>query len=510
MPEKEMTSFSRADSWRTEPFRRPALAAAALLVMSACNGVGEAMTAHTDVVARAAGKELRIEEVVEILGGNSQIPPDPEVVRALSDLWIDYALLATAVAEDTSLAALDMEAFIEPVREQALVSRLRDQVVTPDTAFDEAEIQRRWATEGPGAEIQARHILLRIPPNATDTQRDSVQQFATSLRERAVGGEPFADLAQEYSEDPGSAVRGGDLGFFSRGRMVQPFEEAAFALEEGEISEVVETPFGYHVIQVVERRQPELGEEREQFRQFLVQQAVQNAELEYLESLTEEVNVQVPATSLEVVREVAGRPDRELTGRQGERTIATYEGGALTAGEFLEFVQAQPPQVQSAFASATDEQLDNAVRQLVQMELLLAEVSERGIELPAEDEQRIRTEARQMIRELIDASGFVTAARQGADPSALDEHVDQLVQAIVAGEVEFVPLGRLGVVLRSLYPYEINEDAFPEVVAQLEQIRAQQPAPPAPAPGMPGMPGTAVPGQPPVPTMPLDSAAAPQ
>ena len=65
---------------------------------------GEAMTAHTDVVARAAGKELRVEEAPQMLAANPQVPADPQVVRALADLWVDYTLLATAVAEDTSLA----------------------------------------------------------------------------------------------------------------------------------------------------------------------------------------------------------------------------------------------------------------------------------------------------------------------------------------------------------------------------------------------------------------------
>ncbi|MEX2583344.1 MAG: peptidylprolyl isomerase [Gemmatimonadota bacterium] len=506
-----MTSFSSAAFTCAGLLRRKAAPAAGLLLLTACNGLGEAMSAHTDVVARAPGKEQPVEEAVENQASNPQIPPDPEVARALADLWIDYALLATAVAEDSSLTALDMEAFIEPVREQALVVRLREQVIEVDTVFDEAEVQRRWALEGPGAEISARHILLRLPPNATDAQRDSVEQLADALRGRAAGGESFEDLAREYSEDPGSAARGGDLGFFSRGRMVQPFEEAAFALEAGEVSEVVETPFGYHIILVEERRQPELGDERQQFREFLVQQAVQSAELEYLESLADEVNVQVPAENLAVAREIAGRPDRSLSGRQGTRPIATYEGGEFTAAEFTEFLQTQPPQVQTAFASATDEQLENAVRQLVQMELLLAEVEERGITLPAEEEERIRTDARQTIRQLTEATGFVAAARQGADSSALDAHVNELVQAIVSGGAEFVPLGRLGVILRDLYPHEINEESFSAVVSQLEVIRAQQ-APPPPVPGAPGQPPTdpAMPGQPmPTEPMPMDSMAAP-
>lgn len=490
-----MTSFSSAISRRAGLFPWRAVPAAVLLLSAACSGVGDAMTAHTDVVARAAGKELRVEEAAEILSSNPQIPPDPQVVQALADLWVDYTLLGTAVAEDTTLSALDLASFIEPVREQALVLRLREQVIHPDTAISDAEVERRWATEGPGVEIRARHILLRIPNEATPAQRDSVEQLAASLRGRAAAGESFEQLATEFSQDPGSAARGGDLGFFSRGRMVEPFEEAAFALQPGEVSEVVESPFGYHIILLEERRQPELGDDRAQFRDFLVQQSIQEAEIAYLDSLANQANVQTPASNFGVVREIAGRPERALTGRQADRAIGTYDGGAYTAGEFASFIRGQPPQIQSAFATATDEQLESAIGQLVQTELLMDEVRKSGITLTPQEDEEIRSEARQMIRDLVEATGFAEAARQGASSAALEEHVTEIVRSIVTGESPFVPLGRLGISLREVFPHEINEGSFPAVVSRLEQIRAQQPVP-MQLPTDPASPGEVLPGAP--------------
>jgi hypothetical protein len=80
------------------------------------------------------------------------------------------------------------------------------------------------------------------------------RQKAEDLLRRVRAGEDFAALAKEYSEDPGSRAQGGDLGWFGRGQMVKPFEDAAFALKEGEVSGVVESPFGFHIIKVEERR----------------------------------------------------------------------------------------------------------------------------------------------------------------------------------------------------------------------------------------------------------------
>src|SRR5690606_4073711 len=95
MPEKPMTSNCGTVSRSNRLERRLMLPVAALALLAGCDGFGQAMSAHTDVVARAEGMELRVEEAAQMLAGNPQLPPDPQVVRALSDLWVDYALLGT-------------------------------------------------------------------------------------------------------------------------------------------------------------------------------------------------------------------------------------------------------------------------------------------------------------------------------------------------------------------------------------------------------------------------------
>ena len=120
----------------------------------------------------------------------------------------------------------------------------------------------------PEDQVHARHILISMksetppeePPEGGEGEKTGeltkpqARAKAEEVLKRVRGGEDFASLAKQFSTDPGSKENGGDLGWFGRGRMVPEFEKAAFALQPGQISEVVESPFGFHIIKVDERR----------------------------------------------------------------------------------------------------------------------------------------------------------------------------------------------------------------------------------------------------------------
>ena len=96
-------------------------------------------------------------------------------------------------------------------------------------------------------QVQASHILVKVDATATQAQKDEARKKIESVQKKAQKGEDFATLAKTYSEGP-SGPQGGDLGYFRRGQMVKPFEEAAFNLKPSETSDIVETQFGYHLI----------------------------------------------------------------------------------------------------------------------------------------------------------------------------------------------------------------------------------------------------------------------
>jgi peptidyl-prolyl cis-trans isomerase C len=104
-------------------------------------------------------------------------------------------------------------------------------------------------------QVKARHILIQVPKEASDEEKKKLKEKADEVLKKVKAGEDFTKLAAEYSDDPGTKSKGGDLGFFSKGSMVPAFEQAAFSLKPGEVSELVETEFGFHVIKIDEKKE---------------------------------------------------------------------------------------------------------------------------------------------------------------------------------------------------------------------------------------------------------------
>ncbi len=160
---------------------------------------------------------------------------------------------------DEALAQLGMtyDQLEASVSESDLVQVFIENTIDPQIAVSPEEVAAYYS-EHPEMfqqpeQVHARHILMTAGTDATEAMKAAAQAKAVAARKRALAGEDFATLAIEVSEGP-SAPQGGDLGFFARQQMVAPFADAAFALEVGGVSEVVETQFGYHVIKIEEKR----------------------------------------------------------------------------------------------------------------------------------------------------------------------------------------------------------------------------------------------------------------
>ena len=141
----------------------------------------------------------------------------------------------------------------EAVLQKYVGTKVFNQVAVTDQAAREFYDQNQDKMQRP-ERVHARHILIKVEPGAAEADKQKAKDKAEGLLKEIQGGADFAKLAAENSDDPGSKARGGDLSWFSRGQMVPPFDKAVFALAKpNDLSGVVETQFGYHIIQLLEK-----------------------------------------------------------------------------------------------------------------------------------------------------------------------------------------------------------------------------------------------------------------
>ena len=144
--------------------------------------------------------------------------------------------------------------------------------------------------------VRTRHILIEATPLSSEEEKKKAREKAEGILKRIKDGEDFAGLASNFSDDKGSQQKGGDLGLFPRGAMVKPFEDAAFALKPGEISGIVETQFGYHIIKVEERKDPSVEPfeaVKERINQKLLQESIKSKVTEFVEKAMKDAKVEI-------------------------------------------------------------------------------------------------------------------------------------------------------------------------------------------------------------------------
>ena len=233
---------------------------------------------------------------------------DTAIDRAIEDIARRNNMTLDALKQALAADGITFEQFREQIRREMTIARLHDREMEGRVMVSDAEVdhflannpdvmRRIEAEAGNVTQTHVRHILARTNQTTND---EAAKAKLLALRERIVNGVDFAELAKANSDD-GSAFKGGDLGWINPGDTVPQFEEAMNRLAPGEISQPVKTPFGWHLIQVLERRPLTASEDyrRNYARQLLRRQKMDQAYNAWLQTIRAEAFVEIRRDALE-------------------------------------------------------------------------------------------------------------------------------------------------------------------------------------------------------------------
>jgi peptidyl-prolyl cis-trans isomerase D len=439
----------------------------AALLFTGCDSLKDAFSAHSNVVAKAADQELTVTRLATLMG-SSAAPLRKDVANAVADAWVNYHLIAQAAANNDSLKdnkKIDeaMWAVIANIKAKKWYDQVSKSWKSPDSTQAEAAYNN-------GSLLAASHILL-LTQDTTPAGKAKVKQKIDALRAQ-VNSANFADLAKKNSQDPGSAPRGGSLGVFPRGAMVKEFDQAAAALKPGEISPVVQTQYGYHII-----RRPLFSEVKGDFVQAMKAGGMQAAESTYLAGLESSNKVQVKEGTAATIRAVVENPN---THRSDKTVLATSSLGKFTAADLSRWMETFPPQAQVAerVKTAPDSLLPLFVKNFVRNELVLhaADSAKLGPTQQQLDETRkmfLTTVTNAWTALNVDPKSLIAAAKSKSEREKLaSQRVEDYITKLLQQQAQYVDVTQpVQNVLRDKYDYTINPETLDQVLLEAAKVR---------------------------------------
>jgi hypothetical protein len=439
------------------------LAAVAVAFAVAC-----AAADSPDVAAKAGGQQLSVTRLADILG-NSQAPLEKDVARTIAELWVNYQLAGVAAAKNDSLTDVKaMDAALWSNIDNIRVKKFYDNVSKGWDSLSPGPDEQRYNN---GEALAARHILVKVDQGATPEQMAAAKKKAEGIRAEATAAN-FSKLAAK-SDEPGAAERGGDLGLFGKGTMVPEFEKAVASIKPGEISPVVQTSFGYHVIY-----RPTYAEVAEKFAPIAKQRNLVMAESTYLSKLETSNAVKLESGIAVKAKAIARNP---LGYGKDNSKLATYKGGELTAAEFADWVGAYPPtsQIRPQLLSAPDTLVEKFVKQIVRNELVLKQADSAKSTVDSAQMADLHASFKQYLLQAwtglgVDPVKLIDSAKTGGDKEKIaGARIEAFFDKLIKNEVQFVdvpyPVARA---LQKKYSFSVNDAGLDRVVERAKQVRA--------------------------------------
>jgi parvulin-like peptidyl-prolyl isomerase len=447
--------------------RTLAIAAAAALTLSACSSLKDALSAHTDRVARVESAELSAARLATLLG-KSRAPIRRDIAKSIANVWVDYQLLGVAAAHNDSLTDTKLiDEAMWPAIASLKARKWYDIVSKTWGVEDTTAAQRQWAS---GDILAADHILL-LTQNMNDAQKADVKKKIDAIRAK-VNSANFAATAKANSQDTQTAPKGGSLGIFPKGTMVPDFEKALRALKPGEISPVIQTNYGYHII-----RRPTYDQVKSQLLVASKGRSVAVAESTYLASLEKAGKIEVKKDAAATVKAIGNDPDAY---RRDNTVLATSTAGKFTASRLVGWLETLPPNARiiDQIKQAPDSVLVAMVKRFANNELVLKQADSAKITIDSAEIGQLHSSFVNAVKQAWSQLGITPASLQDSAKSEGDreklaaKRIDAYFEKLVQEQAPFVAVPTpVANVLRMKYSYSFNDAGFDRAVEQASKIR---------------------------------------
>jgi len=262
-------------------------------------------TQEDPVLGKAGDYLVRKSDVDRLIAyyppeAQSRLQENPAEMQTLVRRMLEVKIIADVARNEKFDQTPQIKKQLDYVADDFLSKEYLAKVVMEKETVSEGDLREFYRQNrkqlGVPEQVWARHILFKVDPTASEKEKNEAREQAEAVLKRARAGEDFEKLAQLHSDDESSKAKGGDLGYFTRGRTVPGFEQVAFNTNPGEISHIVETRYGYHIIKVedhLEGRERSFDEMRYYIQDELQRQLATSKVKTFIREATEKVGMQV-------------------------------------------------------------------------------------------------------------------------------------------------------------------------------------------------------------------------
>jgi hypothetical protein len=457
-----------------------------LVVLAALVGCGsfkDTFTARRDTAAEVGPLRLPPDTLAKILAAPRGIRLTKDAAGFVTNLWVDYALFAQAAAagklpKDSASAAKALWPEVAELRTQHWHDSIAAKRGQPSAAAVDSAYN--------GDQLRVfQHILFGAGQQAKPEAKAAARKKAEAALAKLKGGADFGQMASQLSDDPGSKADQGFLPPSPHGRFVPPFDSAGWKLGPGQMTGLVESPFGYHII-----KRPDAAAAAPRLAAYLGQLNAGKADSAYMEDLGKSNQLEIAKTAAPDMRAAALNPEAS---KGSTKQITSFTKGELTVGEYLRWIRALPPQYDAQLKQANDSVLRQFAKVLSLNLLLLRQADSAKVGLSGDEWKMLYERYTGSIDSLQTDMGL-TSADSGKD---MQRAVNQYFNKLVSGQLRIRPMpGTLATLLREQGRYRISDPGVTRglELALLQQAKRDSAGPPAglrPAPGGPPVPGGA-------------------